>query len=228
MSTEFRVTEDKGSITHTGEVTGSDVLTVDSTAISNKAVVTGASGQEVLVNDSGTLKKVDAGDFLSAGGGVSHLGSFNANDATFPASNPASAFSRNAHPILTFDDSTAENVIFHSVLSEDYSGGDVTFNIDWAAETATSGGVTWGIEIERLNAGGHDIDSDSFDTQQTGNSTTAGTSGVITRTSITMTNAECDGWAAGDAFRIRLQRVTGDGGDTMTNDAQVLRVSMDQ
>jgi len=54
--------------THTGEVTGSGSLTVDSTAISNKTSVTAASGMEILVNDAGTLKKADASDFLGGGG----------------------------------------------------------------------------------------------------------------------------------------------------------------
>jgi len=54
--------------THTGEVTGSGALTVDSTAISNKSSVTAAAGMEVLVNDAGTLKKADASDFLGGGG----------------------------------------------------------------------------------------------------------------------------------------------------------------
>lgn len=56
--------------THTGEVTGGGGLTVDPTAISNKASVTAAAGMEVLVNDAGTLKKANASDFLGGGGGV--------------------------------------------------------------------------------------------------------------------------------------------------------------
>lgn len=54
--------------THIGEVTGSGSLTVDPTAISNKASVTAAAGMEVLVNDAGTLKKANASDFLGSGG----------------------------------------------------------------------------------------------------------------------------------------------------------------
>ena len=53
--------------THTGEVTGSGVLTVDPTAISNKTLVTAASGDTLLIgdaSDSNNLKKVDALDFL--------------------------------------------------------------------------------------------------------------------------------------------------------------------
>jgi hypothetical protein len=53
---------------HTGEVTGSGALTVGSTAISNKTLITAASGMEVLVNDGGTLKKVNASDFLGGSG----------------------------------------------------------------------------------------------------------------------------------------------------------------
>ena len=50
--------------THTGEVIGSGALTADSTIISNKAAVTAASGMEILVNDTVTLKKDDDSDFL--------------------------------------------------------------------------------------------------------------------------------------------------------------------
>jgi hypothetical protein len=53
---------------HTGEVTstGDGVQVLDPTAISNKPLITPASGMEVLVNDGGVLKKVDVS---SLGGG---------------------------------------------------------------------------------------------------------------------------------------------------------------
>ncbi len=56
--------------THTGEVTGSGVLTVDKTAISNKTLVTAVAGDHVLVgdaSDSDALKKVNVSDFLGGG-----------------------------------------------------------------------------------------------------------------------------------------------------------------
>lgn len=52
---------DFANATHTGEVTGTTVLTVDKTAISNKTLVTAAKGDHVLVgdaSDSDNLKKV--------------------------------------------------------------------------------------------------------------------------------------------------------------------------
>lgn len=149
---------------------------------------------------------------------------YDANDATFPATNPAVAESRNGHPLLSFDDTVAENVIFHDAMSRDYSAGNVIVDIDWVAASATSGGVTWGVEFERIAPGGQDIDSDGFAAQQTGTSTTNATSGIVTRTSISLTQAQADAIAAGDAFRLRVQRVVGDGGDTMVGDAQILRV----
>lgn len=151
---------------------------------------------------------------------------FDANDAIYPASDPAVADSRNGHPIISFDDTVAENVLFNPAMFSSYSGGDISVDIDWVAETATTGGVTWGIEIERNAPGGNDIDSDSFDTQQTGTSATNATSGVITRTTITLTQAEADAIEASDAYRMRVQRVVGDGGDDMADDAQILRVGV--
>jgi hypothetical protein len=54
--------------THTGEVTGSGVLTVGPTAISNKPTVTLVGTEEVLVNDAGTLKKATVQDIADMGG----------------------------------------------------------------------------------------------------------------------------------------------------------------
>ena len=52
---------------HTGEVTGNNLLSLDKTAITNKTSVTPVSGDFVLISDTsdtGSLKKVDALDFL--------------------------------------------------------------------------------------------------------------------------------------------------------------------
>lgn len=160
--------------------------------------------------------------------GAVSVESFDANSALYPSSNPAAADSRNAHPIIAFDDTVAENVSFGSVVSAGYTGGDTDIHIDWVAATATTGGVTWGVEIERNAPGGTDIDSDSFAAQQTGTSTTNGTSGIITRTTITLTQAQADAIEALDSCRIRLQRVVGDGGDDLVGDAQVIKVGWSQ
>jgi len=78
------------------------------------------------------------------------------------------------------------------------------------------------------SAGGQDIDADGFATQQTATSTTNGTSGIVTRTTITLTQAQADSIAAGDTYRLRLERVATDGGDNMSGNAEVLRVIVRQ
>ncbi len=68
---ESDVTLNNAKITnanHTGEVSGAGALTVNATAISNKASVTPAAGMEVLLNDSGTLKKGNVSAFIGGGG----------------------------------------------------------------------------------------------------------------------------------------------------------------
>ena len=184
----------------------------------------GTDGQVLKADSAETtgLKWATAGS-----GSVSQLCSFGPNDALYAASGPA-AKARNGHPLINFDPSTAEYVTFHGVMSRDYSAGNVIVDIDWIAETATSGAVVWSVEWERMNAGGTDLDADSFATQQTGTTTTSGTSGIVNRTTITLTQAQADSIAAGDSFRLRLGRVAASGSDTMANDAQLLRVNVRQ
>ena len=158
---------------------------------------------------------------------MTHLAAFDANDATFPAADPAAASSRNGHPILAFDDTTDESVIFHDTMSNDYSDDALTVDVDWVASAATTGDVGWDVAFERITPGGQDIDSDGFAAVQSGSSTTSGTSGIVTRTSIAFTQAQADAMTAGDAFRVSVTRDTGVGSN-MTGDAQVLRVSVRQ
>lgn len=156
---------------------------------------------------------------------VNQLARFNANDATFPASSPAAATSRNEHPLLGFDDTTPENVVLHDSISLDYSAGSITVDVTWVASTATTGDVVWGVEFE---AGSPDIDADSFAAQQTGTDTTNATSGIDTVTSISLSQAQADSIAAGIPYRLRVQRVATSGSDTMSGDAQIRRVLVRQ
>ena len=58
--------------THTGDVTGSGALTISSTAITGKPLVTAASADHVLIadaSDSDNLKKVQVSDLTGGGGG---------------------------------------------------------------------------------------------------------------------------------------------------------------
>lgn len=161
-----------------------------------------------------------------AGGGL-QLNRLDANDALFPATNPAGGIGRNGHATLVFDDTTDENVIFEDTVSQDYLDAALTVDIDWVGRTATTGVVGWRVFFERDQAGGQDIDSDGFAAAQTGSNTTNASSGVVTRTSIIFTQAQADAIAKGDAFRLKLERDTSVGSN-MVGDAQVLRVIIRQ
>lgn len=185
--------------------------------------ITGGGVDEAPIDGNQYARKDADWELVTAGG---FMAQFDANNALYPSTDPAVASSRNAHPIIAFDDTTAESVVFNSSVASGYGGEDINVDIDWVAETATTGGVTWGVEFEANAPGGNDIDSDSFAAQQTGTSTTNATSGIITRTTITLTQAQADAIAANDSFRLRVERVTGDGGDTMSDDAEIIKVSV--
>jgi hypothetical protein len=141
-----------------------------------------------------------------------------------PTSNFASLDTRNAILVLDFDDSTDESAIFLSILPRNYSGNGLTVDIDWVATTATTGDCVWQGAFERMNT---DIDSDSFASANSSTSTTSGTSGVITRTSIAFTNgAQIDSLAAGEPFRLRINRDANSGSDTMVGDAEMICVQL--
>ncbi len=157
-------------------------------------------------------------------GGWGELFRFDPNTAIFPASAPAAAASRNEHPLVAFDDTTDENVVFIGVMSADYLGENLTVDIHWVAATAIVGAVKWNVAFEAL--AGLDIDGDGFAAIQTETSITNGTSGIETITSITFTQAQADAIAANGAFRMRLTRDADNAGDTMVGDAQFLAGSI--
>jgi len=129
---------------------------------------------------------------------------------------------RNSHPVLDLDPDTDEDAVFGGVLPTTYAGGGLTVEIYWTATSATTGDVVLNAAIERMNT---DLDVDSFAAAQTATSTTNGTSGIITKTTITFTDgAQMDSLAAGEAFRIRITRDANAAGDTMAGDAELHRV----
>lgn len=140
-----------------------------------------------------------------------------------PTTTFATSDTRNAMPVLDFDAATNEYAIFGGVLATAYTGNGLTCDIYWTATSATSGDVLWEAGIERMNT---DEDSDSFATAQAASAaTTSGTSGIITKTTITFTSgAQMDSLAAGESFRIRIMRNAAGAGDTMTGDAEIHRV----
>lgn len=178
-------------------------------------------GSGVVATNSGTDVTVTI-----SGGGSGNLWSKEwgplQNEA--PASSFATLDTRNAHPTLDFDDTSAESAVFTGILPSDYSGAGITVYLYWAATSATSGNVMWQASVESCAA--QDTDSDGFATAQAFAAAAAnGTSGVLTKSSLNISNgANMDSLAAGDMFRLKITRDAANGSDTMTGDAELMRV----
>lgn len=141
-----------------------------------------------------------------------------------PSSNYATFNLRNGHPVLSYDPSTDESMVWTSILPAGYAGGGLTVTIIWAS-SGTTNNVVWNAQIERLEDEGTDTDSDSFASAQAATGAVPGTSGALQYTDITFTSgAQMDSLAAGELFRIKITRDADNGSDNSTADAQLYGV----
>lgn len=138
-----------------------------------------------------------------------------------PSSNNATFDLRNLNPVLDFDPSTIESAIFSGGLPSTYAGGGITVDLFWMATSATSGDCKWGVSYEEQDPNNNDLDSDNWGTESTVISTTNGTSGKITKSTLTISQANMGSPVAGDPFRLRVRRIANDAGDTMAGDAEL-------
>lgn len=146
--------------------------------------------------------------------------------AHFPATNFPQLLLSNRRPALAFDAGTDEACYWTGIAPQGITG-TLTIIITYAMATATSGTVGFQAQIEAISDGDA-VDTDattSFDSVNNSASTTVpGTAGYIDQITITLTNA--DSLAAGDYFRLSLNR-DADGSaitDSATGDAYVLAV----
>jgi len=220
------------TITLTGDVTGSGTGSFAATIASNavtyaKMQAVSAASRLLGRGTAGTtaVREISlgtglsmSGDVLSAtatGGGTNTIMRLFPKDNEPPASGFATIDTRNSHPVLDFPSTGSPTAIFRTYVPQGAtfagSGTALTVYIDAAATSATSGVVGWSVSLERLVAGGQDLDSaDNFGTAQSGSQTISGTSGVMCRTTVTFTQAQLPtSLAAGDMFRIRIQRNNG-------------------
>jgi hypothetical protein len=132
---------------------------------------------------------------------------------------------RNSHPTVEFNADTEAAIYFEDVLARNYAGGGITLTLHWMAASATTGDTVWGGAFERHLAGTDDLDADSFGAEATISGTANGTSGVLTATAISFANgAAIDSLAVGDSFRLRINRKAVLAVDSMTGNAQLLKV----
>lgn len=127
--------------------------------------------------------------------------------ATSPSASSAAFSRRNTKPVIAFDGTADEEIIFEGVLPANYAGGGITIDAYVTFASATSGSARLQTDFERGNAGGSDLDADSFSgTFQSAGGSANGTSGVKTKISIAHTNSQLDGLLAGEPFRLKVRR----------------------
>jgi hypothetical protein len=171
-------------------------------------------------DDTGTETLIGGG----GGGGTKTFVTFTPDNNQPPATNFATLDTRNSIAVLDFDDSTDESAIFVSIAPEGANlASGLTIRLIWTATTATSGDVVWDASLEKLTT---DINSDSFDAAASVTTTTNGTSGVPNYSTITLTTI--DSLAVGDGFRLKINRDANNGSDTMTGDAELIAVEVQQ
>lgn len=148
------------------------------------------------------------------------------HSAEFPTSNFPQLTQINQRPVLAFDAATDETCYWSDVAPQGLTG-TITLLIYYVMASATSGAVIFQAQIEAVTDGdATDLDATtSFDSVNNSATTTVpGTAGYIDVISITMTNA--DSLAAGDYYRIAVNRDANNASDTASGDCYLLAVEL--
>ena len=134
-----------------------------------------------------------------------------------PASNYATLDTRNAVPVLDFDDTTDESIVFSAFMPRHYDGGGFTVTVGWMATSATSGTISLDVSWMSVSDDADDLDSKSFAAANNANPTAASASGEVDYATVTFTDgADSDSVAAGEYFRLKVTRDAD--GTTSTDD----------
>lgn len=150
---------------------------------------------------------------------------FRPGDNEPPATNYATLDFRNGHPVLAFDTTTSESAIFSAAMPRNYAGGGITVYIHHSGKTATTGTIGWLTAFERIGDGSQDVDADGFATAKTVTAATVpATSGNVDIVNVAHSNAEIDGIAVGELFRLKVSRDTTN--DTAAGDAEIHLVQL--
>lgn len=149
-----------------------------------------------------------------------------------PSSNYATLDTRNGVPVLDFDDTTAESIVFSAVMPRNYAGGGVTVTLGWMATdtTVTPQAVSWNAYFMSVTDDADDLDTKAFAAANNSGSVNEATaSGELSYDAITFTDgADMDSVAAGEYFRLKIERdaAGATATDSLTNDAELVFVEI--
>lgn len=125
---------------------------------------------------------------------------------------------------LAFD-AAADEAAFWRLDASQYSSGNLTVDIFWYADTASTNDVVWGASLACItaNTDTQDVESKALATENTVTDSHLGTTGQRLHMA-TVTVSNLDSIAAGDAAWLRVRRLGSNGSDTMAGDALLERV----
>lgn len=127
---------------------------------------------------------------------------------------------------LAFD-AAADEAAFWMWRAASYGSGNLTIDLDWYADSATSGDVIFEAQVAAItpNTDTQDVETDSLATANSVTDTHLGTTGQrLHRCSITVSNL--DSLAANDDVWLRIARDANNASDTMTGDAILVGVTV--
>ena len=127
---------------------------------------------------------------------------------------------------LAYDAATVEGA-FWRFRASSYGTGNLTLDIEWYADTASSGVVDWeaAISVITPNTDTQDVETDALATVQAVDDTHLATTGQrLHRATITISNL--DSLAADDIVTLGIERDADDAGDTMAGDAYLVLATL--
>lgn len=142
-----------------------------------------------------------------------------------PATNPVAIDAAETNWRLLFDATTDEAGWWQFRMPQNYASAPV-LKVQYSMASAITGAVYFQVQVMAVSDNdAADINTESYDTANSGNATVPATAGYLDEISVTLTNA--DTLAAGDYTKIRLNRDADNASDTATGDAEVVAVSLE-
>ena len=127
---------------------------------------------------------------------------------------------------LYADAATQSSLAVFSLPNNWDSTANITVNLTWISEFATSGDVVWGAR-GACAASGTAVYPTQSATQATTTTTTAGTVERVNYTTITLASANLASCSGGRIINIETQRLGSNGADTMSNSANIIGYRVD-
>jgi hypothetical protein len=124
-------------------------------------------------------------------------------------------------------DGTSTERLFLRFQAINYASGNITVTIGWYAATATSGNIVWETALAAMtpNTDSASWETKAFATVNTATDTHLGTTATRPH-SVDITVSNLDSIADGDWAVLRVSRLPGDAGDTMSGDAVLASVDI--